>query len=448
MISLSAHKYSLPCALAIATLCTVFFLVGVVSAQEAVPSVEEDAAAIAPAGVTPGNPLYAADRFFERMGLFFAFGKKARAERLTVIAEERLSEAREIADTDEEGAQILVGEYETAFENASVEAELSGDEDAQTRFAEQAARHSSVLDTVIERVPEKARENIRAARDRFVENHIALMRVIAEKNPERAAELFSDIAERRAVAAERQAERKEDTTERRIEREQEVAERLKEYDKYAAFGEEVSLIARKIKAGEATDEVLERATERHREVLERVRENVPEAAREGLENALLRAREMREIRTEVLSPVEIDEKIIERQKNALERRELIKDVVRNREREPLMPFSRPETEEVIEGEEDFENGSPPLNVEEGEDGSALRFPAKKQPSPVPTNVCQKDLIEAAKASAGKQCTMIVKIMTCPRTPFLTTTATNGCIISELTARGWGGPRRTAPVNVY
>src|SRR3989344_4717739 len=394
MISLSAHKYSLTCALAIATLCTVFFLVGVVSAQEAVPSVEEDAAAIAPAGVTPGNPLYAADRFFERMGLFFAFGKKARAERLTVIAEERLSEAREIADTDEEGAQILVGEYETAFENASVEAELSGDEDAQTRFAEQAARHSSVLDTVIERVPEKARENIRAARDRFVENHIALMRVIAEKNPERAAELFSDIAERRAVAAERQAERKEDTTERRIEREQEVAERLKEYDKYAAFGEEVSLIARKIKAGEATDE------------------------------------------------------IIERQKNALERRELIKDVVRNREREPLMPFSRPETEEVIEGEEDFENGSPPLNVEEGEDGSALRFPAKKQPSPVPTNVCQKDLIEAAKARSEEQCTIIVKIMTCPRTPFLTTTATNGCIISELTARGWGGPRRTAPVNVY
>lgn len=277
---------------------------------------EEDIAAIAPAGVTPQSPLYAADRFFERAGLFFAFGREARARRLAAIAEERLSEARVLAEDGDLGAEALVEEYDETFEDATIEAELSGDESTEARLAEQAARHSAVLDRVIERVPEEVRERIQAARDRFVENHIAVLRNLAEKNPERAAEIFARVAERRDLAAERKAERQE----AREEKADELRERFKESEKYTAFGEEISLIARKRGVGETkVDELVHRAAEHRIEVLERVRAKAPEAALQGLDTALSRTRSARAFKVEGLSPTQIEERLLERKENATER---------------------------------------------------------------------------------------------------------------------------------
>lgn len=325
--------------ISLAALALFFLWVEAAAAQEAVaPTEAEDVAAIAPAGITPQSPLYAVDRFFERTGLFFAFGRAAKAERRLAIAEERLSEARALADDGDDRAEALTEEYEDTFEQATVEAELSGSEAVMSRVAEQATRHATVLDRVAEQVPEKARERVLAARDRFVENHIAVMRAVAEKNPERAATLFANAAERRALAAEHRAEKVENAEEKLSEKADEVKERLAEYEKYAAFGEEVSLVARKLKTGEAeVDDVVKKATMRHIEVLERVREKAPEAAKQGLENALQNAERVRAMRTDALSPTQVEERIREHREDADTRREEAKEARETREARPLLP---------------------------------------------------------------------------------------------------------------
>lgn len=325
--------------ISLVALALFFLWAEAVLAQEAVaPTEAEDVAAIASAGVTPQSPLYVVDRFFERTGLFFAFGRVARAERRLAIAEERLSEARILADADDDRAEALTEEYEVTFEQATIEAELSGSENAMSRIAEQATRHSAVLDRVAERVPEQARERVIAARDRFVENHIAVMRTLAEENPERAATIFANAAERRAVSAERRAERKENAEEKLSEKADEVKARLEEYEKYATFGEEVSLIARKLRTDEATvDDVVKKATARHIEVLERVRENAPEAAQQGLQNALQNAERVRALRTDALSSTQVEARIRERREEADTRREKAKEAFEARETRPLLP---------------------------------------------------------------------------------------------------------------
>lgn len=336
----------------LAALALFFLWAEAVLAQEAVaPTEAEDAAAIAPAGVTPQSPLYAVDRFFERTGLFFAFGRAARAERRLAIAEERLSEARILADDGDDRAEALTEEYEATFEQATIEAELSGSEDAMSRIAAQATRHSAVLDRVAERVPEQARDRVIAARDRFVENHIAVMRAVAEKNPERAATLFANAAERRALAAEHRAEKVEEAEEKLSEKADEVKARLEEYEKYAAFGEEVSLIARKLRTDEATvddvDDVVKKATARHIEVLERVRENAPEAAQQGLENALQNAERVRAMRTDALSPAQVEERILLHREDADKKREEMKEIFETRATKSLLPRVREQTETKV-----------------------------------------------------------------------------------------------------
>lgn len=323
----------------LAVLALFFLWAEAAAAQEvATPTEAEDAAAIAPAGITPRSPLYAVDRFFERTGLFFAFGRVARAERRLAIAEERLSEARILADAGDDRAEALTEEYEATFEQATIEAELSGSENAMSRIAEQATRHAAVIDRVAERVPEQARERVIAARDRFFENHIAVMRTLAEENPERAATIFANAAERRAVSAERRAEREENAEEKLSEKADEVKERLAEYEKYAAFGEEVLLIARKLRTGEATvDDVVKKATARHIEVLERVRENAPEAAQQGLQNALQNAERVRALRTDALSPTQVEDRIRGHRETADTRREEAREAFEAREARPLIP---------------------------------------------------------------------------------------------------------------
>lgn len=322
----------------LAAFAFLFLWVEAVAAQEAAaPTEADDLAAIAPAGITPESPLYAVDRLFERAGLFFAFGRTARAERRLALAEERLSEARSLAEAGDLRAEALTDEYEETFEQATVEAELSGNENTVARIAEQATRHSAVLDRVAEKVPEKAREQVIAARDRFVENHIVVMRTLAEKNPERAAELFANAAERRALAAERRAEKVADAEEKLSEKSDEVKKRLEEYEKYAAFGEEVSLIARKLRTGEATvDDVVKKAAARHIEVLERVREKAPEAAQKGLENALQNAERVHAMRTDALTPTQVEERILEHREESDTRRKEAKEALETREAKPLL----------------------------------------------------------------------------------------------------------------
>ncbi|MBI2025537.1 hypothetical protein HYT04_01990 [Candidatus Kaiserbacteria bacterium] len=291
----------------------------VVSAQEADATAEEDIAAIAPAGIAPDSPFYATDRFFERVGLFFAFNRSARAARLLVHAEERLSEARVLAESGDARAEALVLEYDSTLASASIEAELSGNEGTEAVFSERAARHAATFDRVIAQVPEQAKDNVRAARDRYVENHIAVMRSLAEKAPERAAEAFAMASERRANAIARAAE---DESEDAPARAREARERAEEFGKYAAFGEEISLIARKLRTGEATvEQLVERATTQHIQVLEDVRARVPQEALVGIDSALQNAQRVRAFRAGALSDVDVDARIEARKTEAEVRRE-------------------------------------------------------------------------------------------------------------------------------
>ncbi|NCS98986.1 ATP synthase F0 subunit B [Candidatus Parcubacteria bacterium] len=240
------------------------------------------------AGTTPASPFYFAERFFEGVGTFFTFGNSAKAERYLNLAEERLAEARELAEEGDERAERAVERYEEQVAKAKERAERTGEVDLEATVADATTKHLSALDQVLERVPEQARASIEAAKERSMNGQLESLRGLVERDPERAVEIYDRAAEGRLRAVEARANRggaegdEEDTEDA-----EDAEEALEEFEKYSEFGREISNIAQGLQTGETTvEELVERATSRHQEILSGVRERVPEQAREGIDRAM------------------------------------------------------------------------------------------------------------------------------------------------------------------
>ena len=248
------------------------------------------------AGTTPASPFYFAERFFEGVGTFFTFGNSAKAERYLNLAEERLAEARELAEEGDERAERAVERYEEQVAKAKERAERTGEVDLEATVADATTKHLSALDQVLERVPEQARASIEAAKERSMNGQLESLRGLVERDPERAVEIYDRAAEGRLRAVEARANRggaegdEEDTED--AEDAEEALESLNDainsaFEKYSEFGREISNIAQGLQTGETTvEELVERATSRHQEILSGVRERVPEQAREGIDRAM------------------------------------------------------------------------------------------------------------------------------------------------------------------
>ncbi len=236
-------------------------------------------------GMLPGNPFYFIKSFFENIGTFFTFGNSAKAERYLGLAEKRLAEAEALATQGDERVQVAIARYEEQYTKAKERTERTANFDLKAQVANATTKHLSVLDEVLNKVPEQAKESVRATKERSISGQLEALRGIAQQDPEASVDIFARAAEGRLNAAQARAGRSGDDE---VEAE-EVEEALGEYEKYAEFGKEISTLAEGLQAGEtATEELVERATSYHRDVLRDIEDKVPSRAQGSIQRALER----------------------------------------------------------------------------------------------------------------------------------------------------------------
>jgi hypothetical protein len=145
------------------------------------------------AGILPGNPLYFFKRIGEGIGTFFAVTDTQKSERFRVLAERRLSEARELAEQGQDAlAETTVEQYRERIQNAIERAEEAQDAGRNvdrilSDLSERTIRHQEVLTRVLEQVPDQARNTIQRVIERGTENY------------DRAIERITDDASREEV---------------------------------------------------------------------------------------------------------------------------------------------------------------------------------------------------------------------------------------------------------
>jgi tetratricopeptide (TPR) repeat protein len=431
----------------------------------AVPVKAQPEAELPSPGLTPDSAFYFLEGFFEEVGTFFTFGDVAKAERYAKLAAERIAEAKAVVDKGKpEAAEKALIRYRDQLEKSLAKADQARAKGKSisrvTEIVSQAtAKHLTVLEEVLERVPEqaklailRAREvsktgqikaleklakekperaanlNIQTIRDRlkkikkearegneenakrtladFVafraslekmgkENKMALaglvsedmtgqvedldeveseagnissqmaervkaikastingqidvLRGLARVNPEKAAEIFSQATEKRLNKAKREAEG---------ENAEEAEESVKEFEKYASFGQEISEIAQGLGKDTTTvEQLVARAAAHHLEVLNGIYNKVPEQAKEAIQKAMTVSEAGRQRAVEALKrkgalenipetvpvPKEVKEKVIK----VIEERKIPKPEILRREKTKKPEVEAPEKLEV------------------------------------------------------------------------------------------------------
>ncbi|MFC1901956.1 DUF5667 domain-containing protein [Chloroflexota bacterium] len=234
-------------------------------------------------GITPDSPLYFFDTMGKNVGMFFAFGPEAKARKALEYAEERLAEARVMADknrarettraaNDYDGFMAMVNERAAEVRQQDVSDNLS------EGLALAADKHIAVLERIQERAPEAAREAVTRAKTKSREGQVNALRAIAKNKPERALELSSDIIEEQM---ERVRVRVTENVTASVSEALDYAIRIAELeDEMAAIAEEKGIDIT------AIQQRLAQSTSNRLETLSRVYEKVPETARPAVENAI------------------------------------------------------------------------------------------------------------------------------------------------------------------
>lgn len=260
-------------------------------------------------GMLPGSPFYFAKGFFEGLGTVFTFGNSAKAKRYLELAEKRLAEAKALANQGDENMQAAVARYEEQYAGAKKRAEQTESIDLEAQVAGAATKHLSVLDEVIERVPDQAKEAVRAAKERSMTGQIEALRGIARRDPEKAANIFSRAAEGRLNAMRSRLGDDDDESENEEEGE-EIKEALAEYEKYAQFGQEISSLAEGLRTGETTvKQLVEKATSHHLDILREVQQKAPEQAQEGIKKSINKAEQEEKMEIKGGFPADVQKKL-------------------------------------------------------------------------------------------------------------------------------------------
>lgn len=163
-------------------------------------------------GMLPDNPLYFVKSMSEGIGTFLTFGDVAEAERSLDLAEQRLAEARALANEGKaEAAEKAVKRYEEQLERSQARAEEAREkgkdtEEVLTRTSEATLRHQVVLAEVYAKVPEQARPGIERAMRASMRGHEQSMRRVSRDKRE---EVLRDERGERREAEQRLRELRE-----------------------------------------------------------------------------------------------------------------------------------------------------------------------------------------------------------------------------------------------
>lgn len=244
----------------------------------------QDAVTLPSAGMTPDSPFYFLDVWGEKIGLFFAFSHEGKIGKALTYSEEKLAEASILAEKGKPEALPkatgLYGGY-IALANEEV-SDLEGEgkniEDVSTKVAEATSKHLSVLEGVLDKVPEQAKDAIEKAMTVSMNGHNRALAALAKENPNKATEINLKTMKGRIERAKKMAE--EGNTE-------EAEEAVEDFDKLNTLGQEISQIAQGLGKDTTTvEQLLGKATSYHLDVLAQVYEKVPDSAKLGIERAM------------------------------------------------------------------------------------------------------------------------------------------------------------------
>ena len=235
-------------------------------------------------GITPDSPFYFVDIWGKKIGLFLAFGAEAKARKALTYAEERLAEAQTMAAKNKSrGVKQAASGYDEFLAIVTEKAEEARREgvdvsDTSEIVALATSKHLSVLDGVMDIVPDEAKEAITQARSVSINGQENALRALTTENPERATEINLAAVEGRLNRAKAKAD--ENNTEG-------VEDAIDDTEKLFKFGEEISEIAQGLGKDTTTiEELVARATSIHLEVLAEVYKKVPEQAKPAIERAM------------------------------------------------------------------------------------------------------------------------------------------------------------------
>ena len=162
------RKISLLTALLFLTLSLGVGPIGILSGSYGVKVLAQETELPNP-GLTPDSPFYFLERISEGIGTFFTFGDLKKAERYAKLATERVAEAQAVV---EKGKPEAVGKALERYEDQLSEA-LARAETAKAKgqkiervteiVATATSKHLTVLEGVLEKVPEAAKEAVAKA---------------------------------------------------------------------------------------------------------------------------------------------------------------------------------------------------------------------------------------------------------------------------------------------
>jgi serine protease AprX len=229
------------------------------------------------------HPLYGLKKTMERMMLFFAFDPVTKAEKHVQLAKMRLAEAKIMAEKrDFRCLPELIEEYETHMnkseEISSIAKQLGRNVTKVDELVAVATSiHIEVLENVQEKVPEAAKPAIERAINVSIRGQEKALERLSEVLPEKSAEFYFKLAEKRLLKARRRAREKPEEVSELIEEYEEKINKTREMiEKAKEIGRNVTNIT----------ETVTIATSKHLEVLEEVKERVPEEAKPAIEKAM------------------------------------------------------------------------------------------------------------------------------------------------------------------
>lgn len=235
-------------------------------------------------GLTPDSPFYFLEIISEGIGTFFTFGDLKKAERYAALAAERVAEVQAVVEKGKpEFTEKALKRYEEQLNRSLARAERAkakglNVEKVTETVAETSGKHLAVLEEVLEKVPEEAKESIVKAKEASMNGQRNGLRLLASENPERATEINLKATEARLNRAKAKAEKGE------IE---DIEEAVKEFENQQKFGEEISEITKGLgKDITAVEQLVGKATSIHLEILTEVYEKVPEQAKPAIEKAM------------------------------------------------------------------------------------------------------------------------------------------------------------------
>lgn len=230
-------------------------------------------AELASPGQTPGSILYGLDRAAESVSLALTFSSEGKAQKKLQYAEERLSEARAVAEQgDTQAAEDLEQEYSDNIDEAATFGQNIADaaqrQDIESVISQATTKHAQVLEQQEVDPGEPGYDAKRKAEDVTVET---------ENDPVEKARKQADAAGNRANEADRLASRGD--TQRAEQAAQEYEQEMQDLEQ---IGQQVSDAAQQ----RDIQTVVATATQAHQQVLQRVYNQVPEQARDAISRAM------------------------------------------------------------------------------------------------------------------------------------------------------------------